>query len=218
MTHIHLILPPDRYRLHVYGVSIYSMDRDIEIQAGQKELEVNFDLPADKLATLRSEPAPKFRKIKGWLNSEAINLADSRGKVVLLGFWGYWCRSCLDEIPKLVELHGKFSREGLVIIGIHDDSLSSTKELSEKLKEISGEHWGGRGVPSPIALDGGGLTKIEGTDKSSRGATGVAYGIYGWPTCVLIDRSGNVVKEFHPSDPEGMNRLKEMLGVKGKRD
>jgi thiol-disulfide isomerase/thioredoxin len=211
------ILPPGRYRLNAYGISTYSSDQEIEIEAGQRELEVNFDLPADKLATLMGKSAPELREIKGWLNSKPLKLNDLRGKVVLLDFWGYWCGPCIAGIPKLVELHEEFSKDGLTIIAIHDDSLNSTQELSEKLKEISVERWGGKSIPFPIALDGGGMREIKETDKSAKGATTAAYGIQAWPTCVLIDRSGNVVKKFHPSNPDSMNELEKTLGVKSGR-
>jgi thiol-disulfide isomerase/thioredoxin len=36
------------------------------------------------------------------LNHGRVNLADYRGKVVLLNFWATWCAPCLTEIPRFV--------------------------------------------------------------------------------------------------------------------
>ena len=206
------LLPPGSYKLHAYGTSTYSINREIEIKRGQKELEVKLDLPADRLATLMGKTAPEFRNIKGWINSEPLKLANLRGKLVLLDFWGYWCGPCIAAMPDLMQLHDKFSKHDLIIIAVHDDSLGSIEELQQKLKVLSEERWSGQQISFAIALDGGGETKIEGTDRSARGATSAAYGIQAWPTSILIDRNGNVVKKFHPSNPDAIEELPYLLG------
>ena len=206
-------LPPGSYKLRAYGTSTYSINSEIEINRGQKELEVKLDLPADRLSTLIGKTAPEFRNIKGWINSEPLKLANLRGKLVLLDFWGYWCGPCIAAMPNLMQLHDKFSKHGLIIIAIHDDSLGSIEELQQKLKVLSEERWSGWQIPFAIALDGGGEKKIEGTDRSARGATSAAYGIQAWPTSILIDRDGNIVKKFHPSNPDAIEELQDLLGV-----
>ena len=67
------------------------------------------------------------------------------------------------------------------------------KELDEKMKPLEDEVWGGK-LPFPILLDEGQTT----TDL---------YGILGYPTLVLIDPDGNVVKGG------SLELLKEKLGV-----
>jgi beta-lactamase regulating signal transducer with metallopeptidase domain/thiol-disulfide isomerase/thioredoxin len=205
-------LPTGSYKLNAYGTSAYSINREIEIKRGQKELEVKLDLPADRLATLIGKTAPEFRNIKGWINSEPLKLANLRDKLVLLDFWGYWCGPCIAAMPNLVQLHDKFSKHDLIIIAVHDDSLGSIAELQQKLKDLSKERWSGQQISFAIALDGGGETKIEGTDRSTRGATSAAYGIQAWPTSILIDRDGNVIKKFHPSNPDAIEELQYLLG------
>jgi thiol-disulfide isomerase/thioredoxin len=201
------LLPKGSYRLDAYGTRLYGKTEDINVVSWQKQLEVNFDLLADRLAYLIGKQAPELQQIKGWINSEPIKLSDLRGKVVLLDFWAVWCGPCVGSMPELMDLHEKYHDKGLVIIGIHDDSMNSVKELEKKIEELSKTKWNGRKIPFAIALDGGGKCKIEGTEKTTYGATTAAYGIQGFPTMVLIDKQGRVVDEYNPVNAELLEKL-----------
>jgi thiol-disulfide isomerase/thioredoxin len=201
-------VPEGSYKLYVAGTRMYSKREDVNIAAGQKELEKNYDLPADRLAYLIGKQAPELQKMKGWINSKPLKLADLRGKVVLLDFWGTWCGSCVQVIPELIELHEKYHDKGLVVIGIHDDSMNSVKNLEKEIKKLSKALWDGKKIPYAIALDGGGRCKIEGTELTTEGATTAAYGIQAFPTMVLIDKQGKVVGDFYP---DANNPLLEKL-------
>ncbi len=48
----------------------------------------DFKREAD-LSHLEGKPAPALQ-VEGWINSDPIGLAELRGKVVVLDFWGVW--------------------------------------------------------------------------------------------------------------------------------
>jgi prepilin-type processing-associated H-X9-DG protein len=204
-------LPPGQYKLNAYGMHTYDSEVDLDIKPGQDALDLEIDLPADKLAGLIGKPAPKLRQIKGWKNGKATSLADLRGKAVLLDFWGYWCGPCIRQMPKLMELHDALSEKGLVIIAVHDDSVGSIEQMDARLTKVRERYWDGRDLPFLVALDGGGKIRIEGTDNTTQGATTATYGITAFPTTVLIDTDGNVVGKVSADNVE--KEIERMLGV-----
>jgi peroxiredoxin len=67
------------------------------------------------------------------LDGRQLNLADYRGKVVLLNFWATWCEPCRHEIPEFIQLQ-KNSR-GLQILGISlDDGAEPVRSFYTEFK------------------------------------------------------------------------------------
>jgi cytochrome c biogenesis protein CcmG/thiol:disulfide interchange protein DsbE len=53
-----------------------------------------------------------------------VNLADYKGKVVLLDFWATWCGPCKVEIPGFIDLQKKYGRDGFQVVGISVDDTA----------------------------------------------------------------------------------------------
>jgi thiol-disulfide isomerase/thioredoxin len=206
-------LPPGKYRLEGKGGQTYTATRDFEIEAGQRELSLELDLPATRLAHLIGQPAPELRQIKGWKNGGPVTLKELQGKCILLDFWGYWCGPCVAGMPSLMKLHDVYSKHGLVIIAVHDDSVASVSELDERLAAIRERLWGGRDLPFLVALDGGGKIELEGASVKANGATTAAYDIRSFPRSILIDPDGKVVRVFEAGSPEAVQELEKLLKI-----
>ncbi len=205
------ILPPGEYKLHVYGTDTYTRSPALVIGAGERERIIEADLPPTRLARITGGPAPELSGVRAWRGGEPVTLADLHGKVVILDFWGYWCGPCVAGMPKLVELHDKYKDRGLVIIAVHDDTGESVEEVLSQCEKVRDESWGGRELPFRLALDGGGMSPIEGTDLKTRGLSTAAYGVRSFPTTVLIDRSGTVVGRLNAESTGGVARLERLL-------
>ncbi len=104
-----------------------------------------------------------------------INLADYKGKVVLLDFWASWCAPCREEFPFLVKLHEKAKKGNFTVIAINvDTEVAKMKSFLSKLEA----------QPSfPIISD-------------TQGKIPEMFALKGMPTTILIDKKG-VVRYRH---------------------
>ena len=102
----------------------------------------------------------------------------------------------LENIAVLADNSASFIFSLNVFEHIHDDSVASIAEMDAKLAQTRAQKWRGKDLPFPVALDGGGETRIEGTDIMARGATVAEYGINSFPNAILIGKDGAVIRQF----------------------
>jgi peroxiredoxin len=115
-------------------------------------------------------PDVAFRTAAG----DTARLADYRGGIVLLNFWGSWCPPCLVEIPHLVEVQDVLEELGGTIIGpaVGSGSGADVLRFAEE-----------RGINYPVWL----------SDYDT--AIG-RFGAAGYPFTLLIDREGIIRKRY----------------------
>jgi thiol-disulfide isomerase/thioredoxin len=126
--------------------------------------------------------APNFIGISKWFNSRPLDIADLRGKVVLVNFWTYGCVNCVNTLPHVVALDAKYRNQGLVVIGVHTPEFPFERSASNVQAALK-RH----GITYPVAQD-------------NESQTWNAYRNQYWPAQYIIDQNGNIV--FH-HDGEG---------------
>ena len=108
------------------------------------------------------------------MNGEDVDLADFKGKVVLLDFWATWCGPCKYEIPSFVELQDQYRDQGLVVLGFSvDDTVDKLKPFADEYK-----------MNYPV---------LVGRDRED---VQEAYGpLWGIPVTFVIGRDGAICKK-----------------------
>lgn len=137
--------------------------------------------------------APPF-ELDGWVGDDPGDIADLRGRVVLVRFWTDTCPYCRATAPALVELDRDFAERGLVVLAIHHPKPRGTAKDRDEIARIV-DAWGFR---FPVGLDESWRT-IDAWWLASgeRAATSATF---------LVDRRG-VVRwvhpgpEYHPGGP-----------------
>lgn len=128
---------------------------------------------ASGLCEADAKPAPLDLKLRD-MNGAEVNLADFKGKPLLINFWATWCPPCLEEIPYFVELVDQYKDDGLVVLGI------STDDTADQLKPFAAD----MKMNYPVLV---GLNEPE-----LERAFGAMWAI---PVTVFVKKDGNVCKE-----------------------
>ncbi len=121
-----------------------------------------------------------------------FNLADYKGKVVILDFWATWCGPCREGIPDLISIQENYKGK-VVVIGISLDDERTKENIVPFMKEY--------GINYPIVFGDSEVLTNYG-------------GINAIPTSFIIDQKGNIVdKNIGLVSKEiFLNKIKGLLG------
>lgn len=121
---------------------------------------------ADKLKPGKEPFAIKSKDIDG----KDFDLADWKGKVVLIDFWATWCGPCVAEMPEVLKTYTEYHEKGFEVIGI---SLDQNEGQLRNGMEQLGIKW-----------------RILSDYKGWQSAIPVQWGVTGIPATYLLDKKG----------------------------
>jgi thiol-disulfide isomerase/thioredoxin len=123
------------------------------------------------------------------LDGKPMSLADHRGQVVLLVFWGSWCGPCMRMVPHERELAERYQGEPFVLLGVNcGDTRERAMATMEEQHMTWRCWWDGEETRGPIETD---------------------YDVPHWPRVFVIDAEG-IIRAIDPEADE-LDRVIELL-------
>jgi thiol-disulfide isomerase/thioredoxin len=117
---------------------------------------------------------PSLGGASAWLNSPPLDVAQLRGKVVLVDFWTYSCINCIRTLPHMRAWAAKYRDQGLVVVGVHTPEFDFEKDAANIRQAIARFK-----LDYPIAVDS--EHRIWNTFRNN-----------GWPVFYFADAQGRV--------------------------
>jgi thiol-disulfide isomerase/thioredoxin len=140
---------------------------------------------------------PSLGGATGWLNSEPLDPAGLRGRVVLVDFWTLTCINWLRTEPYIRAWSQAYRDDGLVVLGVHTPEFSFEHDL-ELVRRATEE----RGIDYPVAAD-------------NDFAVWRAFDNNYWPALYFVDRDG-VIRDSHFGEgryEESEQTIQRLLGI-----
>jgi thiol-disulfide isomerase/thioredoxin len=122
-----------------------------------------------------ANPAPEFKEITGWANSQPLSIKGLKGKVVIIDCWTYTCIFCLRTLPMMRRLQQKYGKYGLQVVEAHSAEYHFATDHANIKRALSQYNIN----DVPVAFD-------------TNNKTWEAYGNMYWPKHVFIDHNGFV--------------------------
>jgi len=116
-------------------------------------------------------------------SGKTISKSTYRGRVLLVNFWGTWCKPCLEELPEFDQLYRRYRRYGMTLLAI------ATDEDAEAVTEIVAK----RKLAAKVA--------IAGEDYAGK------YGSPKFPFTFIVDHKGIIRASYRGYRPECMGEL-----------
>lgn len=110
--------------------------------------------------------------------------SELHGKLVLLDFWAVWCAPCIAAVPELNRLQRELGGEDFEVVGfaVHSGDLdrvaAAARELEMQYRVVAGDE--------DVVYD---------------------YDVLGYPTYLLLDRQGRLVRKYVGALPDLEQRV-----------
>jgi thiol-disulfide isomerase/thioredoxin len=144
---------------------------------------------------------PSLGGATAWLNSEPLDPAGLRGRVVLVNFWTLTCINWLRQEPYVRAWSQSYRNDGLVVIGVHTPEFSFEHELDLVRQAITE-----RGIAYPVAQD-------------NDYAVWSAFENHYWPALYFVDKDG-AIRDTHFGEgryEQSERVIQRLLGIQRER-
>lgn len=113
------------------------------------------------------------------IDGKDVSLYSLRGKYVVLDFWGSWCGWCIKGIPEMKKMYEKYNKR-IEVVGI------ACGDKEDVWKKCVAEN----NLPWTNLINGSGENNVP-----------EIYAVKGYPTKIILDREGRIVKTVLGESP-----------------
>jgi len=148
-------------------------------------------------AALADEPPPSIPTALSAIDpvtGDAVSLDPSLGPMHVV-FIATWCKPCMEQIPKLVDLEDRWKPDGyrLFLVAVE------TRQTADRLRELLAQG----PLPGRLLFD-------------AKGAVAAAFGAATIPAQALVDRSGRIVARAGALDAEFKQAVERLVRKEGR--
>ncbi|MFJ8143001.1 TlpA family protein disulfide reductase [Streptomyces sp. NPDC096013] len=162
--------------------------------------QTNYVMSTDGIARVAKAERKTAGLIKGeTLEGKNLDVADFKGKVVVINVWGSWCPPCRAEAPYLNKVAKEMKTKGVQFVGINtrDSGKSQPKAFEDEYN-----------ISYPSLYDPTGKVLLSGFPKGT-------VSLQGLPATIILDQNGKIAaREFGGLDDTKLRKMIDPV-VKG---
>ncbi|MER7047868.1 MULTISPECIES: TlpA family protein disulfide reductase [Streptomyces] len=137
----------------------------------------NFVTDTGGISTVEAGQRRDTGKLAGeTLDGKQLDVADLKGKIVVMNVWGSWCPPCRAEAPHFVKVSNELKPKGVEFVGINTRDQNKGPAIAFE-KDY--------GVEYPSLYDPAGKLIVNGFPKGTLAPQAI-------PSTVVLDREGKI--------------------------
>ncbi|HRP02663.1 MAG TPA: TlpA disulfide reductase family protein [Candidatus Kapabacteria bacterium] len=157
------------YDIQKLKINAHIDKSNFQLEASGSQKVVKYEKPANMMPIKDGDSAPDFSLLDA--NGKTVTLQSLQGKVVVIDFWGTWCRWCVKAMPKLEALRKEYENNSKVIVmGISCQEPESANPSKFMLE--NNIHYN---------------TLLNGDEVAQK------FGVSGFPTLFVLSKEGKIV-------------------------
>jgi thiol-disulfide isomerase/thioredoxin len=162
---------------------------------GSQSWEKNCSTNAEGVVECAPDQRPQAREVTGeLLGGGSYDVAQDKGKVVVVNFWGSWCAPCRAEADDLQQTYEATTAKGVMFIGVNVRDGRDAAKAFERGRVT---------YPSIYDPDGKVALKFDVTQVST-------------PSTVILDRQGRIAVALRRATTAGeLKPLVERVAAEG---